>query len=183
MIFNWEQRMGNHLAYHRNKINNAVHLICIPAIVYGLLIVMSVIDSVTSISVTVGLLLVLGIVFLLVDIIVGAVVVALLFFAAFQLSNPSEALVFSLVVGLVWMIGPFVVQTQVGHRVFEDEGRDDTEINIKEFRETLNPIPLVLIFFYHAMEVAMLLGYKKESYNRILGYRDAKMKEIERIEN
>lgn len=34
-IFDWKRRMGEHLAYHEDPLNKAVHIVCIPFILYG----------------------------------------------------------------------------------------------------------------------------------------------------
>ncbi len=50
---------------------------------------------------------------------------------------------------------------RVGHGVFEG-GRDDTKRNVEELWRTRNPVPVLLIFFYHAVEVAFALGYRPD---------------------
>lgn len=41
-----------------------------------------------------------------------------------------------------------------------EKGVDDTEKNVAEFKGTKNPVPLVLIFYYHLVEVLFALRYR-----------------------
>jgi hypothetical protein len=47
----------------------------------------------------------------------------------------------------------------VGHVVFEGGG-DDTEKNLAELRRTKNPIPILLVFYYHLVEILLAAGYR-----------------------
>jgi hypothetical protein len=47
-------------------------------------------------------------------------------------------------------------------RGYEPNTRDDTKKNMEEFHKTRNPIPLILIFYYHMVELVLLAGVKPE---------------------
>ena len=70
-----------------------------------------------------------------------------------------------------------VVQTRVGHS-FEPRGRDDTHINMAEFRRTMNPVPLVLIFYYHWVEIFFAFGYAKDAHAEMAAARDKTLKAL-----
>lgn len=59
----------------------------------------------------------------------------------------------------VWLYITFVLKLTRG---FEANARDDTNKNIKEFYATRNVIPLLLIFYYHVVELVLMSGYKPE---------------------
>lgn len=41
---------------------------------------------------------------------------------------------------------------------------------MQEFHTTRNPIPLILIFYYHVVELVLLVGYKPELKKEIEKY-------------
>jgi uncharacterized membrane protein YGL010W len=75
----------------------------------------------------------------------------------------------------------FVVQTRVGHGVFE-EGVDDTEKNLAELRRTKNPIPIVLVFFYHLVEVLLAAGYRPALRAAVERYRAEELSLLQRAD-
>jgi uncharacterized membrane protein YGL010W len=70
-----------------------------------------------------------------------------------------------------------LIQTKIGHRFFEPLGRDDTNKNLSEFASSKNVVPLLLIFYYHWVELLFLIGYKPELKQEIMEYRDEYIKE------
>jgi uncharacterized membrane protein YGL010W len=77
--------------------------------------------------------------------------------AAGQLTTGSSLVDAGLAAAL--LVAAFVFQTRVGHNVYE-HGVDDTAMNVAELRRTKNPIPILLIFFYHLVELLFALGYR-----------------------
>ena len=53
----------------------------------------------------------------------------------------------------------FGLQLGLGHRVFE-RGRDDTAQNLAELSRTRNPVPILLVFYYHLVELFLAAGYR-----------------------
>ena len=49
--------------------------------------------------------------------------------------------------------------SEIDEGVFED-GLDDTNQNVAELRRTKNPIPIVLVFYYHLVELLFAAGYR-----------------------
>ena len=65
-----------------------------------------------------------------------------------------------------------MLQTQIGHRLFEENGRDNTKINLAEAKRTYNIVPLLLIFFYHfVVDVYLRLGFRPDLLARIESHR------------
>eukprot|EP01006_Ploeotia_vitrea_P010751 TRINITY_DN27987_c0_g1_i1.p1 TRINITY_DN27987_c0_g1~~TRINITY_DN27987_c0_g1_i1.p1 ORF type:complete len:312 (-),score=129.61 TRINITY_DN27987_c0_g1_i1:61-996(-) len=72
----------------------------------------------------------------------------------------DAALMVSAGYGAMLFLGALFAQVIIGHGFFEDDAADDTADNLREFRATLNPVPLLLIYWYHLVDLMMLLGYK-----------------------
>jgi uncharacterized membrane protein YGL010W len=69
-------------------------------------------------------------------------------------------------------VAAFVVQTRVGHGVFE-RGIDDTDDNLRELARTKNPVPILLVFYYHLVEVLFAAGYRPALRREMEAHRDA----------
>jgi uncharacterized membrane protein YGL010W len=178
--FDWVKRMGVHLAFHTNPINKTMHLILIPFELMGAiaLIGRDPLEATNFFSYpSLITILLLGMIYVQTDIICGAT------FTGFLVLLQAAVFEFMAFVGITggWRalfgLGLFVVfglvQTQIGHKKFEPEGRDDTEKNVVEFQKTGRPIPLLLIFYYHWVEVFFMLGYKPELKSRVEFFRDS----------
>ena len=68
-------------------------------------------------------------------------------------------------------------QTQVGHGVFE-RGIDDTDKNLAELRRTGNPVPIVLVFYYHLIEILFAIGYRPALRRAVEQQRDEELARI-----
>jgi len=160
-VFQWKRRMGVHEAYHRARGNRVVHWVAIP-FELGAVVTLLALARVGAVDLAlVGLVLVAPI-YLATDVLLGALMVG--FLAAWRwlalhflagMGGPAAlgaAVVFAIT---------FAVQVRVGHGVFE-EGRDDTRQNLAELRSTKNPIPILLVFYYHLVEIALVLGYRPQ---------------------
>jgi uncharacterized membrane protein YGL010W len=152
--------MGAHEAYHLDPTNRLIHWICIPlqlgAAVKLLTLVPTPVDASAVVIALVGAL------YLVVDVAGGAVMLALLLAlrgAAGAIGTGTPGL--DALLALLVVVAAFVFQTRVGHGVFE-RGIDDTATNVAELRRTGNPIPILLIFAYHALELLFAAGYRPE---------------------
>lgn len=141
----WTQRMGKHEAFHTNIVNKVFHALMIPCQLWGVLHLASCGLNLIGLS-SFWFLFALAPVFLLCDVISGGAFVGFLFALSFIKSEAH----------FLWGPAIFVVanliQTKIGHG-FEPQGHDDTQINIAELKKSKNPIPILLIFYYHWVEV------------------------------
>ena len=72
------------------------------------------------------------------------------------------------------------IQVGIGHHILEPDGRDDAHINGEEFKRTKNPVPLVMVFFYHWCHLWFLMGYRpalREHISAVRRERDAILSE------
>lgn len=157
--FSWLQRMGIHEAYHRDATNRLLHWICIPI---ELLATIALLSLARWGRVDLGLLAIaaLGVVYVAAEPLAGLLMVGLLLALheiAPRLSSGSTALDALLAVAAFG--ASFLVQTGLGHGRFEG-GIDDTAKNVAELRRTGNPLPIVLVFYYHLVELLFAAGYR-----------------------
>lgn len=172
--FGWKRRMGVHLAYHQSAVNRIVHGLCIPPTIWGALRLASLVPVWGEFDLGAVIILVLAPIDLATEWLLGMLMVSGLGLLWLSARRPlSDSLAVELAIGLGSLVVPFVAQTQIGHRFFEPEGRDDTARNLKEFAETKNPIPLLLIFYYHLVGVALLLGYRPKMRELIEDHAEA----------
>src|SRR5262249_16866731 len=143
--FDWVRRMGVHEAYHRSRKNRIIHWLCIPLELLVVVKLLSMVGEWVALLAIVGV----GLLYLAADLVGGALMIAILV-GLFELAKsvtPGSALVDAAAMAALF-VASFSFQTRVGHGVFEG-GVDDTEKNLAEFKRTWNPVPLVLIFYYH----------------------------------
>jgi uncharacterized membrane protein YGL010W len=176
--FDWVRRMGVHEAYHLDPTNRLIHWICIPLELAALLKLLSLVPTPVDLGlVAIGA---IGLLYLAVDRIGGAAMIGMLiglWALAATLTSGSAHLDALVAVGAFALA--FVFQTRVGHGVFE-RGLDDTAMNLAEFRRTKNPIPLVLVFYYHALELLFAAGYRPTLAARMHAHR---ARELARLPN
>lgn len=144
---NWPLRMGIHQAYHTNTHNKIAHWILIPLEIYGVVSLLAALPTIVEWA----LLFAIATVYLSTNLSMGAS------FVCFVLG--LRALRTTPLAGLIFFIIPFLAQTMIAHKYFEPNGRDDTEKNVNEFKQTKNPVPLLLIFYYHWVELFFLCGF------------------------
>ena len=122
-----------------------------------------------------------GAVYVAADLAGGAAMVILLLGLRLlaRITHDKESVGLDVVVAVALFVGAFVFQTRVGHGVFE-RGIDDTAMNLAELRRTGNPIPLVLVFYYHALELLFAFGYRPRLARTMETYRG---RELARIPN
>ena len=168
--------MGVHEAYHLDPINRIIHWICIPI---ELCAVLKLLDALPG-PLDVGILAILsvGAVYLAADLAAGVLMVLLLLaLRAFATTLTTGTPVHDAGLAIVTFVAAFVFQTRVGHGVFEQE-IDDTEKNVAELRRTGNPIPILLVFYYHLLELLFAAGYRPALCRAIEEHRADELKRI-----
>lgn len=174
--FDWVRRMGVHEAYHLHPTNRVIHWVCIPIELAAFVKLLAVIPA--PVDLALAAIMLVGVVYLLADVVAGACLTALLLVLRILVaplttgSAPADALAAVLV-----FAAAFTIQTRVGHGVFE-HGIDDTEMNLAEFARTKNPIPLLLVFAYHAFELMFAVGYRPAISARVEEHRRAELARI-----
>eukprot|EP00994_Dinema_validum_P009502 NODE_944_length_1214_cov_94.877253_g711_i0.p1 GENE.NODE_944_length_1214_cov_94.877253_g711_i0~~NODE_944_length_1214_cov_94.877253_g711_i0.p1 ORF type:complete len:240 (-),score=54.13 NODE_944_length_1214_cov_94.877253_g711_i0:151-870(-) len=176
----WRRRMGVHYAYHQSPGNELVHLLMIPLELFAFILLFSCVPMPPG-TWDLAKLVILGLapIYLLTEVLCGGLFVALLFgLRAAALSLPTTDPLVRLGVAVAAFVVPFVVQTQIGHRCLEPKGRDDTQKNVAEFTLTHNPIPLLLIFYYHLVALLFQLGYRPALRKQIATHTQAECKKF-----
>ena len=157
--FDWPRRMGVHEAYHQSRANRIVHWVCIPLQLLGVIELLSQVRF-ASIDLALIAIAVVGALYVVAEMVAGVLMIVGmlgLWAAAGRLTTGSSLVDAGLAAAL--LVAAFVFQTRVGHNVYE-HGVDDTAMNVAELRRTKNPIPILLIFFYHLVELLFALGYR-----------------------
>jgi uncharacterized membrane protein YGL010W len=156
--FDWVRRMGVHEAYHLDRTNRIIHWICIPIELASLLWLLASIPTPMDLSLLAIAL--VGLIYLAADLLAGSVMILLLLtLRELVLPWTSGHPLLDAAIAAGTFVAAFVFQTRVGHGVFE-QGVDDTAMNLAELARTRNPIPILLVFAYHAIELLFALGYR-----------------------
>jgi uncharacterized membrane protein YGL010W len=164
--FDWVRRMGVHEAYHLDPTNRLIHWMCIPIELAAVVKLVGLVPFPVGLSLIVIAL--VGAIYLVADLVGGAAMVGLLLaLRALALPLTSGSVALDAVLAAATFAAAFVFQTRVGHSVFE-RGVDDTAMNLAELARTKNPIPTLLVFAYHALE---LLGYRPALWARVAQHR------------
>jgi uncharacterized membrane protein YGL010W len=158
-VFDWIRRMGVHEAHHLSGANRAIHWMCIPIELCALVKIAS-LAAVGPVDLALVLIVAVAPVYIATDRLAGALMTLSLVGLRLLAVRVGS--------GSVWLDGvtaaalftlAFVFQTRIGHGLFE-RGVDDTEENLTELRRTRSVIPVVLIFYYHLVEVLFAVGYR-----------------------
>ena len=158
-FFQWKRRMGVHEAYHRNAVNRLLHWAFIPLELWAVVKLFSLVPL-GPFDLSLAVIAAIAPLYLLTDVLMGAAMVAFLL-GCRQVALgvlPTSPLWGAAVAVLVFAV-TFGAQVGVGHRVFE-EGRDDTDQNLAEVARTRNPLPVLLVFYYHLVELFLAVGYR-----------------------
>jgi uncharacterized membrane protein YGL010W len=162
--------MGVHEAYHQDRRNRLVHWVCIPL---ELLAVAALLAAIPAGPFRDGALIATAAlvpIYVATEPLLGALMIGfLLACRAVALVAIETSLVGTLVGGVLLFAVTFALQLRIGHGVFE-AGRDDTEMNLGELRRTKNPIPILLVFYYHLVELALAAGYRPSLRETIAGF-------------
>jgi len=155
-IFGWKRRMGVHEAYHQNKMNRIFHFVCIPFQLFAVVLLLSRVSFFGSVDLAILSIVILSPVYLLTEILLGSCMVAFLGFCWFVSTNLIYLYSWVTTIAVILFVIAFTFQVFVGHSYFE-AGRDDTNKNLAELARSKNPIPIVLIFYNHLVEVAQVV--------------------------
>jgi uncharacterized membrane protein YGL010W len=152
--------MGVHEAYHLDPTNRLIHWLCIPFELAAVLKLLALVPAPLDLGlVAIGA---IGIVYCAADRIGGFAMVLLLLGLWLGATHLTSGSAFAdAVMAITAFALAFAFQTRVGHGVYE-HGLDDTTMNLAELRRTGNPIPVLLVFYYHALELLFALGYRPE---------------------
>ncbi len=154
----WKRRMGVHEAYHQRWENRVLHWVCIPFELWAVVKLLSLVPLFASVDLAMLVIVLVAPVYLLTDMLMGAIMIAFLascwWTTPFVL--PDHALWGAGVAVAVFAV-TFGAQVGIGHRI---EGRDDTDKNLAELARTKNPIPILLVFYYHLVELFLAAGYR-----------------------
>lgn len=174
--FDWVRRMGVHEAYHLDPTNRRIHWICIPIELAAVVKLIAAIPAPVDLGVLAIAL--VGLLYVLADALAGTCMVVLLLVlrAVVTPLTTGSALLDSLLAVTVFATA-FTIQTRLGHGVFE-RGIDDTEMNLAEFARTKNPIPLLLVFAYHGLELLFAAGYRPALSARVEEHRRGELARI-----
>ena len=113
--FQWERRMGVHLAYHQDPVNYMAHTLLIPLQLLGLVGVCSAFPLSGSVTLAHAVLLAIAPVYLLPEPLVGVAVMSFLLACCAMVSWAGLGPWLCLALFAI----PFSIQTQVAHRLFE----------------------------------------------------------------
>lgn len=150
--------MGVHEAYHLDPTNRLIHWVCIPIELAALLVLLAAVPA--PIDLGLAAIALVGLLYCAADLGGGgAMVVLLLVLRTCTRPLTTGWVALDVALAIAAFVAAFTFQTRVGHGVFE-HGVDDTAMNLAELRRTRNPIPLVLIFYYHALELLFAAGYR-----------------------
>src|SRR5688572_27408910 len=167
--FDWIRRMGVHEAYHLDPTNRLLHWICIPIELAAVVKLLGVVPS--PIDLGLAAIALVGAVYLLADVVAGACMTLLLLgLRTLVVPLTTGSSVIDAALAAAVFAAAFVVQTRVGHGVFE-RGIDDTEMNLAELARTKNPVPILLVFAYHALELLFAVGYRPALRARVEHHR------------
>jgi uncharacterized membrane protein YGL010W len=168
--------MGVHEAYHLDPTNRLIHWLCIPLELAAVVKLLVLVPAPFDLGlVAIGA---IGLLYCAADRVGGLVMVLLLlalWLAATRVTSGS-ALIDAGVAASAFALA-FVFQTRVGHGVYE-HGLDDTAMNLAELRRTGNPIPVLLVFYYHALELLFAVGYRPEMAATMHAHRSRELARI-----
>lgn len=174
--FDWVRRMGVHEAYHLDRTNRIIHWVCIPIELAALLKLLAAVPAPVDLALLAIAL--VGVVYLAAELATGALMILLLLaLRVLVLPLTTGAPIVDVTIATLTFVAAFVFQTRVGHGVFE-RGIDDTEMNLAELARTRNPIPILLVFAYHALELLFALGYRSTLRHDMERHRAAELARI-----
>lgn len=175
--FDWLYRMGVHEAYHLDARNRLIHWLCIPLELWSVLKLGTLIQFM-GLNLGFVLFLAASAVYIAADVVMGMAMAFFLFIllcvCVYLDLGPVWA---EAMLAVVVFSASFLVQTKVGHDVFQ-AGVDDTRQNLEELKQSKNPIPILLIFFYHLVEIFFALGFRKDLRAQVEAFRDLEATKI-----
>lgn len=172
--------MGVHNAYHRALANRLIHWAAIPLELWAVVALLSYLRLGPLGDGALVALVLISPIYLATEPVLGALMIASLAGGrAIALHAFGDRPVWGAIGAAVVFAVTFFVQVRVGHGVFED-GRDDTNMNLAELRATKNPIPILLVFYYHLVDLALVAGYRPSLRREIDAVTTAELERIGR---
>lgn len=176
-FFDWQTRMGVHLAFHSKPMNIFLHIVMPPFNALGLFIFLYPFMlpgvSVFSMPLSLALLSLLAsfAVFIAVDILAAVLTIApmlLLYYLCAPLYVAlDQSMLWMMLIGVTVFMVALWVQVAIGHSVYE-HGIGDEDENIAELFESKNPVYFILLPIYPTLDVLFRLGYRKRTAHYIL---------------
>jgi len=158
--FDWKRRMGVHEAYHQSLANRWLHWSCIPLELLAIVKLASLASLGGHLDLALVVIAIVAPIYLLTEPVIGTTMVGFLVGCWWLADHgPRFGTGWDVLVAVALFSATFAVQVAIGHGSFEG-GRDDTNQNLAEFRTSRNPIPLLLVFYYHLVEIFFALGYR-----------------------
>ncbi len=152
--------MGVHEAYHQSPANRWIHWVCIPLELFAVVKLLSLVPLGGPLDLSLVIIALAAPIYALTELAVGLTMAGILTGCWWIATHgPRLGPGWEALLALALFAATFGVQVGVGHRSFEG-GRDDTEKNLAELRRTKNPIPLLLVFYYHLVEIFFAVGYR-----------------------
>lgn len=168
-VFQWQRRMGVHLAFHQDPTNVAIHALFSIVNAWAILLI-AYPFSVFGLSIA-GIPIDMAMVTLLFMFLVyarmepgGAILTTVLFAATYPLCQPTfellnESTLLMVLLGVVLTVAALAIQVFIGHGIAE-KGIDDAMENFAETFETMNPIYIALLPFYTYLDLMLRAGYR-----------------------
>ncbi len=175
-LFQWQRRMGIHLAFHRDPMNIFLHTVFpvfnalgVLLMCYPLFIDIPMLSE-APVSVALGVLFVSFLLYALVDIL-ASVLVCLPVLLLYPLCQWSyEAMGQSVwameVLGLAIFMLALWIQVGIGHKICEKGLGDEVE-NIKEMFESKNPMHFIILPVYTVLDLLFMVGYRRQQSTRV----------------
>ncbi len=177
-LFGWKHRMGIHLAFHTNPMNNLLHVVMPPFNTLGVLMCFYPIAvpgiSIGGVEMNGALVALLGtfLIYALLDVLAAALtlapVVLLYPLCAWTFELTGHSTVLMVVIGASIFFAALWMQVGIGHKIFE-EGIGDEDENIGEVYDTFNPLYFTLLPVYSILDILFHLGYRKKTAAEIRG--------------
>jgi uncharacterized membrane protein YGL010W len=179
-VFEWKRRMGVHEAYHQDARNRLVHWLCIPVELLSVVALLALIPLGPARDAALVALVCVAPIYLATEPLLGTLMIAFLAGCRFlAVEAGAWSALATLALAVVLFTVTFTVQLRLGHAVFEG-GRDDTDKNLAELRRTKNPIPILLVFYYHLVELAFAVGYRPRLRDNVAAFTRAELTAFER---
>ncbi|MEH6347600.1 MAG: hypothetical protein V7785_21065 [Bermanella sp.] len=168
-LFQWQRRMGIHLAFHRDPMNIFLHTVFpvfnalgILMMCYPFFIELPVINETVSLALLVLMasFLLYALVDVLAAILVSAPVLLLYPLCQWSFELLGGSIFWLMIAGSLIFIIALWIQVGIGHKICENGLGDEIE-NIVEMFESKNPIQFIILPVYTVLDLLFMLGYRK----------------------
>ncbi len=168
-LFQWQRRMGIHLAFHRDPMNIFLHTVFpifnalgILMMCYPFFIELPVINEPVSLALLVltASFLLYALVDILAALLVSAPVLLLYPLCQWSFELLDGSIFWLMITGSIVFLVALWIQVGIGHKICEDGLGDEVE-NIVEMFESKNVIPFIILPVYTVLDLLFMLGYRK----------------------